>query len=185
MKKVILAAVTLISVAFVGTANAQTASDNVIVNIKLRPIHTLVVNVSQKPVDLVYTTKNDYNTGVNSGALSDHLTVFSTGGFVVNVKSGGDFTHTASGEKIDAESVSVLAANGTAAPAGGTLTYTEQSLSVTEKEIIKSTVGGRDKNFNVTYKAAGADAYINKFDKDRGASENVYTATVTYTILAD
>ncbi|WP_367913825.1 hypothetical protein [Leadbetterella sp. DM7] len=184
MKKTILAAVTLISVVFVGTANAQTTAD-VTVNIKLQPVYTLVVNPGQNTINLVYTTKNDYANGVSSLAQANHLTVFSTGGFVINAKTGGDFTNAKDAEVIEASTVSVVATDGSAAPVGGDLTYTKQNLSNSDKQIIKSTKGGRDKNFNITYEGAGDDAYINMFSKGRDASENVYKATVTYTIVAD
>ncbi len=185
MKKVILSTVTLILLGFVGNANAQSTS-TATVNIKLNPIHTIVVTPGQNPVDIVYTTAANYLSGVDV-AQANHLTVFSTGGFIVNAKASGDFTNSNDSEVIGSSTVKVVASDGSDAPAG-TNTYTEQGLTSADQEIIKSTLGGRDKTFNITYKGAGADAYINKFDKDRGATEgavNIYTATVTYTILAD
>lgn len=185
MKKTILAAVTLISVAFVGTANAQTTdSKNVTVNIKLKPIHTIVVTTGQEEINLEYKTKNDYNTGVTS-TQNNHLTIFSTGGFVVNVKALTKFTNTAAGNPtIDENTVTVAASNGSDNELSATTPLVELGLS--DKLFIQSALGGRDKKFNVAYKGAGADAYINKYDKDfNSAAENVYTATVTYTLMAD
>ena len=65
-----------------------TNSDQVTVNIKFQPIQSIVVNPVSETVDLVYAEKEDYNNGVYK-TIADHLTVFSTGGFVVNVKSTG------------------------------------------------------------------------------------------------
>ncbi|MCD8539817.1 MAG: hypothetical protein LRY55_08670 [Leadbetterella sp.] len=154
-------------------------------NIKLNPIHTILVTPSQKPVNLEYITKDNYLNGVTV-EQGDHLTVFSTGGFVVNAKASGDFTNSKNSETIEASSVSVSAANGSVV-ANGSQTFTARNLTTGDQEIIKSTLGGRDRKFNITYKGAGADAYIDKFDKDGGSegAVNVYSATVTYTILAD
>lgn len=185
MKKVFLAAVTLISVAFVGNANAQTTdSKNVTVNIKLQPIHTLVVTTGQENINLTYANKNDYNDGVTS-TQNNHLTIFSTGGFVVNVKALTKFTNSALGSTpIDENTVTVTASNGS----DNTLSATTPSiqLGLSDQLFIQSATGGRDKKFNVAYKGAGGDTYINKYDKDfNGAAENIYTATVTYTLMAD
>jgi len=186
MKKVFLAAVTLISVAFVGTANAQaTETDNVTVNIRLKPIHTIVVTGNQKIVDLVYDTKEKYNAGVSS-TQTDHLTIFSTGGFVVNVKSG-KFVNSATGSTPidDQDAVKVQATNSS----GNDLSVTSPTvtLSTSDQPFITSSLGGRDKKFSVTYSGAGGDAYLNKYDKDFTSEDgkNVYKATVTYTIVAD
>ena len=184
MKKVFLAAVTLISVAFVGTANAQTpASATVTVNIKLTPIHTIQVTGDQS-VDLVYNSEAKYSSGATS-MKNDQLQIFSTGAFEVKVKStafdntGGQQTST-----IDASTVKVTASRGT----GNNLSLSTPptvALSSGEQTFIESTVGGRDLKFNVNYEGAGGDAYINKYSKYYNApAENVYTATVTYTLMA-
>lgn len=183
MKRVLLAAVTLISVAFVGNANAQTGNtDNVTVNIKLKPIHTLVVNPSQKIVDLVYTTEAQYNSGVFVEE-QDHLKIFSTGAFEIKVRTGGNFESNPSGESIEASTVKVTSTAGTTKPSANA-SYGEKALSNTDQQIVSNTTGGRDLTVNVKYTGAGNDAYINKFSKGRGTEENVFTAQVTYTILA-
>src|SRR5690554_8136294 len=81
MKKIILSSM---MIAFGIAAQAQS---NVTLNVKLNPIQTLVVNPAQETVELEYSSKDDYANGVTSGALTDHLSVFSTGGFAVTVKS--------------------------------------------------------------------------------------------------
>lgn len=185
MKKVILAAVTFISVVLSGNAFAQTAtaSDQVTVNIKLKPIHTLVVNSGQKNVDLTYSTKLHYSGGVEA-PQADHLEIFSTGAFEVKVKTDGDFK--SGSESILASSVKVTSSAGTINPIPGSPTYSQDmKLSASDQSFIKSTTGGRDMKVNVNYKGAGGDDYLNKFSKNRGAAENVFVAQVTYTILAD
>ena len=183
MKKVFLAAVTLISVAFVGNVNAQgtSSSDVVTVNIKLKPIHTILVNSGQKTVDLTYTTRENYSNGVGVDQ-ADHLEIFSTGAFEVRVKTNGNFE---SGQRsIDASSVTVTPSNGT-----GNIVlspnYSAVTLDNSDKQIVNSDKGGRDMKVSINYKGAGSDAYlIDKFTKTAGVAENVFTADVTYTILA-
>src|SRR5690554_6237164 len=58
------------------------------VNIKLNAMQAILVNDPE--VNLVYTTLDDYNEGVET-TKTNHLTVYSVGGFIVNVKSDGDF----------------------------------------------------------------------------------------------
>ncbi len=182
MKRVILAAVTLISVAFVGTANAQTpASTTVTVNIKLKPIHTIQVT-GDDVVDLVYDSELKYANGVPS-SKADQLSIFSTGAFEVKVKST-EFTNTGGAETIDANTVKVTASKGS----GNTLTLTAAptvELSGSDQLFIESAKGGRDLKFNVNYEGKGGDAYINKYSKNYNTpAENIYTATVTYTLMA-
>lgn len=84
MKKIIL---TSLMLAFGIIAQAQNSNTgHVTLNVKLNPIQTLVVNPAQETVDLEYSSKDDYANGVTSGALTDHLSVFSTGRFCSNGK---------------------------------------------------------------------------------------------------
>ena len=191
MKKVFLAAVTLISVAFVGTANAQDSNTGTAtVNIKLKGIHTLTVNPTQSIVNLEYITKDDYNDGVGV-TQANHLKIFSTGAFEIKVKANDNFISSVGSntETINASTVTVTPSAGSgdgSKPITGTPNYTPQNLGVGEdKEIVSNSTGGRDFTINVNYKGAGADAYLDKFNKSRNSSElNVFTTQVTYTILA-
>jgi capsular polysaccharide biosynthesis protein len=85
MKKIIL----ILSIIFVAvsTTVAQTPvtpTATVNLNVKLNAIQSITASASI--VDLEYKTIEDYNTGVKSPQV-DHLTVYSTGGFVVKVAS--------------------------------------------------------------------------------------------------
>ena len=182
MKKTILAAVTLISVVFVGTANAQSTSDVVTVNIKLAKVQSIVINPSQKPVDLEYNNETDYRNGVIK-TEADHLTVFSTGGFIVQAKSDGDFKK--GSESIAANTVTLSAAAGSKEPTG-TVTYGEDlGLSTSVLNLITAQKGGFDLKFNVIYKGGKGNDYIVDRFKDGDGNPNVYTAEVTYSIIAN
>ena len=177
MKKIIIASFLVLGLVKV---SAQTATDNVTLNVKLHPIQTLVVNPAQKEVNLDYTTVADYKDGVSS-KQADHLTVYSTGGFEVKVKSAGNLTETKSGsETIAANSIQITATSGTSGLTAAT--YNSASLESTEKSLITSTTGGVDKKINIEYKGAGADAYVNKYIA--GQNPTIYTTTVTYTIVS-
>lgn len=175
MKKIIIASFLVLGLVKV---NAQTATDNVTLNVRLHPIQTLVINPLQKEVNLDYTTIGDYDQGVTS-QQADHLTVYSTGGFEVSVKSAGNLTETGGGT-IDANSIQITATVGTQGIANAT--YGSISLLNTDKALITSSVGGVNKKINIAYKGAGSDAYINKYIA--GQNPTVYTATVTYTIVS-
>jgi hypothetical protein len=176
MKKFILASFALLGFA---TVNAQTNTDNVTLNVKLKPIQTLVVNPAQKTVDLVYTTAADYSGGVSS-TQADHLTVYSTGGFEVKVKSA-DANIVNGSKNIAANTITITASNGANNSVAGA-TYTPVSLSNNDQVIATSATGGVNKNINVTYAGAGADTYVNNYIA--GQTPTTYTTVLTYTILA-
>lgn len=165
-----------------GTTTPGNPTDQVTVNIKLYPIHTLIVTNGQKPVDLEYKTVTDYDNGVIK-PLVDHITVYSTGGFTISVKSNQAFTRTG-GETISSDDVAIIAGDGTKGT--GIEDYSAlQYLSTTEgKTIISSDAGGKDLKYNITYNnQKGKDlAYIDKYIK--GENPTVYTADITYTIAA-
>jgi hypothetical protein len=180
-----IAALIICGLVCVNSVKAQTqTSDNVTVNIKFKPIQSIVVNSVQKTVNLEYNALQNYQEGV-SVIMNDHLEVFSSGGFQVKVKANENFTREGGNETILAEEVKVQAApsNGNTEDFGsGGLP--QVSLSSNEQRpLIGATTGGYFK-FHVTYdnKDAGKDfAYLNKHVRPEETS--VYKATVTYSIV--
>jgi len=171
MKKIILSSM---MIAFGIAAQAQ----NVTLNVKLNPIQTLVVNPAQETVDLEYHTKTDYASGVSSGTLADHLTVFSTGGFAVSVQaSGSELVSTAAGTNgnIAANSIQIV-------PFYTDGVVTTVALSQNNQTILTSTFGAVDETIDIEYKGSGANAYINNYVASQ--SPTVYTTELTYTIVA-
>ena len=139
-------------------------SDNVTLNIILRPIQTITVNPLQKTVDLVYDSVDKYEQG-DSSRQTEHLEIFSSGGFAVQVlgtsfEMDGDI-------KIIADPVQP----------NPTYSFTSVDLNQTPTDLIIGGRGGRQK-FNVTYdNSGGANKY---FDKEY----KTYTSEITYTITA-
>lgn len=175
----------LVLTAFAANAQEPTSTDQVALNVKLYPIQTIVVNAAN--VDLEYKTKDDYANGVTV-SQGDHLTVYSTGGFTVNVKSEHatltSSLPTAAAESINSSDILITSAAGTTNSLAGAAYETEVPLTTTGAQLIKSTTGGVNKNFNVTYKAKGdLDTYVNKYFKD-GNNPTVYTTNVIYEIVA-
>lgn len=171
MKK-ILSLVILFTVAML---NAQ----NVNLSIKLNPIQTITVNSLQRDVELEYTSENDYDNGVSS-LNSDHLKIYSTGGFQVNVRSA--LTTLTNGNKsINANSIQIKAYAGSNA-IDNAIYHQNVSLTSTESAIVSSTTGGANKTFNIEYKGAGSDQYINNYIA--GQSATFYTTEVMYTIIS-
>ena len=142
------------------------------VNIKLNPMQAILVNDAE--VNIVYDDLDDYNIGVDK-QMDNHLTVYSVGGFIVNVKSSGDFMGT--NGSIEAADVIITATAAGDSPG----TFATVTLSTSETPLITSTIGGFEKYYNVNYSnilAGQAFAYAN-------LEEDTYTAEVTYEIIAN
>lgn len=139
-------------------------SDNVTLNIILRPIQNITVNTLQKSVDLVYDSAEKYESGTTS-RQTEHLEIFSSGGFAVQV-SGTSF-------EMDGD-IKIIADPVQPNP---TYSFTSVDLSQTPTDLIVGGRGGRQK-FNVTYdNSGGANKY---FDKEH----KTYTSEITYTIIS-
>lgn len=165
-----------------GEANAQSGSGTVTVNLVLRPVQTITVTTSQQTTDILYASVNDYQYGV-SVTQDDHLTVFSTGGFIVSVEvSNNNFTRVGGSETIPASDVIIRPTAGTNNNTGPE--YFNVPLSTSSRPIISSETGGRDLKYSIVYdnSATGSpNRYINRYVKADGA-ETVYRSQVTYTI---
>lgn len=161
---------------------AQSSSGSVTINIILHPVQTISVNTSQQTTDILYASIENYHYGV-SVTQDDHLTIFSTGGFMVSVEvSNKNFTRVGGSEVIPSSDVIIRPVAGTNNITNSD--YFEVPLSTTSTPIISSTTGGRDLKYSIIYdnSVAGAgNRYINRYVKADG-TESVYRSQVTYTI---
>ena len=146
--------------------SAQT-SDRVNLSIILRPVQSIVINQSQKDVELIYDTEDKYKDGVIS-INPDHLRVFSSGGFAVQVASKAP--------DIDGLNLADVSITADAVKPNPNYTFTPITLSQNPSDLIVSGRGGRDLLFNVEYRGVGSDAYLDKEYKS-------YSIEVEYTIL--
>ena len=155
------------------------------VNLIFKPIQSIEVNSTQKNVDLIYDTKDDYQNGVNL-LQSDHLKVFSTGGFKIEVNADGDFKNSAS-ETINSSDMTLLA---TAGSNNKPNNFTTEliNLSHSNQTLVTSNGGGKDIYFNIEYSLKNDKGknnnYVNKY-KSTGTDTDkaTYTAQVMYTII--
>lgn len=162
-------------------ANAQTGTATL--NVKLNPLQTLIVNPANNIVNLEYKTKADYANGV-SAKQENHLTVYSTGGFQVHVKSNQQ-NLTGGPKDIAANQIKLTASAGKTNPleSNGNPEYKSVDLVHSGDKgvmLVKSTTGGVDRNIDVTYAAKGDNAFINHV----GQAAATYTTTVVYEIVA-
>ncbi|MGE6394089.1 hypothetical protein [Chryseobacterium scophthalmum] len=173
MKQFLFAAAGLFAFA---TANAQ----NVTLNVKLSPIQTLVVNPTQKVVDLEYKNKDDYKNGVTSEKI-DQLTIYSTGGFEVKVKSSNAAMQNNGGKNIQTNTIKIKAKAGSEAVNGAQ--YSQSiDLSPNDSNLVTSPNGGVDRKISIEYKGAGGEAYLDNYIA--GQNPTVYTTELTYTIVS-
>lgn len=180
MKRTLLFGLLLAASAFSNQAFAQS---DVTLNVRLHPIQTIVVKPAQNVVNLDYVTTTDYASGVTLDQ-NDHISIYSTGAFAVKVKSSTptlESTHSGVSANINSSDLKITPSLGTGNQITGSVLNTV-SLSTTPQVLISNTVGGIDKNFNISYAAAGAGSYVNKYFNVE--SPTVYTTTVTYTIEA-
>lgn len=173
----------LISVLSAGifTANAQ-LTDNVTLNIKIKPLQSIMVNPTSKTVDLVYSTADDFLKGVNV-TQTNHLTVFSTGAFEIKVKpNAANLTSGAS--TIPVSDVTILATQsaGQSATNGLTgFTGTEIFLDSTKEVKIGGSTTSGGGPVDVKYGAGKDNKYLNRVN---GKAETTYTVGLVYTIIA-
>ena len=181
MKKSAFILSIIICALFSGVAMAQTTAQATL-NVKLYPIQTILIG-GDNTVNLEYKTKDDYLNGVTS-KMNDHLVVYSTGGFAVNVKSENEdliYTKDALTSKIAAKTINLQATLGTGNQLNSS-TMSNVVLANANKNLISSNVGGTELKFNVAYNGKGNNDYVNKYYNVE--TPNVYTTTVTYTIEA-
>lgn len=178
MKKIFLFFVLL---AGIFTANAQ-LTDNVTLNVKIKPLQSIVVNPSSKTVDLVYSTEDDFLKGVSVTQLK-HLKVFSTGAFEIKVKPNAA-NLTSGANAIPVGDISILATQNAAQSSTNGLT----GFTGTETFLVASTdvkIGGSNSfgsgEIDVKYGAAKDNKYLNRVI---GKTETTYTVSLVYSIIA-
>ena len=163
-------------ITFVFMSLMLSAQNSVNLSIKLNPIQVLSINPESKDVMLNYTTRSDYKNGKDL-TCKDHLSVFSTGGFEVKVKSTQP-NLTSDNGTINSSDVSILAEGGSSSELEGA-TLTRINLTPAEQTLISHTKGSSDKTFNVTYSARGNDEYVDLYNQTKS---NEFKTTVFYTI---
>lgn len=163
---------------------AQSSSAQVTINLRFLPVQTISVKSTEKVIDLLYATTENYENGV-SVTHDDHLSVFSSGGFQVAVETtDANFTHNGGAETIPVGDVVVRADNGSSN--NQMAQFTDAALSTSPSPLISSIDDGNDLAYTVTYDntdAGSGQKYINRY-LNNDQLETQYTATVIYSITA-
>jgi hypothetical protein len=175
MKRLFLCAAVFMAAAVFNEVNAQavSATTQPTLNVTLSDIQSIVVNNAD--IDLNFTTPSNYSNGVRN-TLMNHLTVTSSGKFIVKVKAAG--THltksaTATGSPIPVSTISLTPT--LAGTTFGTSTPTTiTALTNADQTLYANTEGTTSSSINVSYKAAGGADYLNRTGS--------FTTTLTYTI---
>ena len=176
MKKVILfAAILFSSISIINVQAQALKSGEAKLTLNLAAVQSIVVDGD---VIISYESISDYADG-KDGDIPTKLTVTSAGGFVVKAEAKTDLTD---GDKIISVNTISITAKG--------LTNTESSTFAQDATLgkvgdgkpalITSTKGGADKQYSVSYKGKGSNAYLENYDQG-GRS---YTTTVVYTVSA-
>ena len=188
MKKTILTTAIVLSAAAgafaqtVATSPVQEISnktDATKLQVELKSIQT--IEVANKPVVLSYKTKQDYMAGVSS-TETDHVMIFSTGGYAVKVKADNDLSGN-DGNTIESKGIFVRLAPTTNTTKLLPVFSTASGIPLTKdaKVFFKSGNGAANDKFSIIYKGAGDGAYLDNYKE--GAT-NIYETTVTYSIEA-
>ena len=173
MKKLILFAAILF--AGVSVVKAEGPANNGEVNLTVHLSAVQSIQVSGD-VTIDYESIADYSGGKEVKNATT-LTVVSAGGFAIKAEANdlvdGSYT-------IGANTIEVTA-EGVDNSAGATYTTTTLEKVATGKTaLISSTVGGVNKKYAVSYKGAGGNDYLERYNE--GGRQ--YKTTVTYTISA-
>src|SRR5690554_882225 len=171
MKQIILTLALLLTT--IGGLFAQTTA-NATLNLKINSFQS--INVAGN-INLEYRSIEDFSSGVET-TMQDHLSVFSTGGFVVYVKAASDLIN--GSEIIEAEKIKITASKGSISTLSPI--FTPVNLKTSPQALIKSSDGAPTDRFSVTYKALGNNANVNKH---KGGSSAVFQTTIIYSIEAN
>ena len=176
MKKIILfAAILFAGFSVVKAQDGKGNTEDVKLQVELKAIQTLVVTGND--VNLKYETVKNYTDGVTK-KMKKHLKIYSTGAFAVNVQAV-DFSSVNNTKLMKLNTIEISATENSKEALTKTPKTPTVKLSVDEKDLITSNVGGFNHDFDVVYKGGAnyRDLFVTGMD-------NVFTTTVTYTISA-
>ena len=174
MKKLILFAAILFTAISAVEVKAQSpVTGEAQLTLNLKAVQSIQVTGD---VVIDYESIADYSSGKEVKNATT-LTVVSAGGFAIKAEANdlidGSYTIGANTIEVTAEGVD-NAAGATYA------TSTLEKMTSGKTALISSTVGGVNKKYAVSYKGAGGNAYMERYNE--GGRQ--YKTTVTYTISA-
>lgn len=178
MKKLGIVCLTIICILWMPNVQAQSENAAVSLSIVLKPLLNLMVNPEQISTSLVYNTAEDYEEGVEV-TNKEHLTVFSTGPYVVNARLANEEYTKISGETDKAMHLPEVSISAT--PAGGleNVRLETSVLTAENKHIITADYPALNKVFDVSFHGPGNGAFL-EYASKKGSS--TFTNTIIYSL---
>lgn len=177
-----IAAVIVSGIFFANTASAQEA--NVRVNLHFKDFTTIKVNdgANNSTVDLYFQTLEDYKNGVET-VKENQLSVASTKGYEIKVKSTSVNFNSPQGGAIQVEDVSIALArnNGSNYSEPTNLSQTPTSVYETNENTVQD--AGAQHTFNVKYMAKGGNLTNNNALKQEYLGKTL-SADIVYSIMS-
>ncbi|MHA4896676.1 hypothetical protein ACXZ1K_18145 [Pedobacter sp. PWIIR3] len=176
MKKFLTLAAVLIIGFSANKAKAQNAP--VTLNVVLAGVQTITASAASVSINL--STAPDYLNGKSSGAITDHLTISSTGLFTISVKASGALTSGTPANDIPLNAVKLTPTFGssTTTLTGPVLNTMDGTLTTSDQAFIKATNGTTSAKYAVDYMIKPGTASANLINRPAGT----YATTITYTI---
>ncbi len=185
MKKVILFAAILFSgISVVKAQNEVRGSSNL--TLKLSPVQSLTV-VTNEGAFIEYETMADYSGDGVESTGNTTINVSSAGGYTVRV-SADEFT-TTNGGTLSLGTINVIATaqgvKATGTPQDATLIQTVATNPLIGNTLIVGGAGGVDMKYDIKFKGAGGNDYLDVYNQGTNNVTQEYTTTVYYTIAAN
>lgn len=153
-------------------AAQNTAQSNL--NVILKPIQSIKINDQQQQINLSFETVDDYTKGKISDQ-ADHIEIMSSGTYEVRVVANAPLTHQS--DQIKVENIALNPSLGRIGEYRENIALLPVSLSMREKNMIRSSVGDVKRTYNVSYKMNASEELLNK-------PAGTYSTIITYTILS-
>ncbi|WP_080903882.1 hypothetical protein [Parabacteroides sp. Marseille-P3160] len=170
-------------------ADVESKTGTIKLNLKLYPIHSIVINPgnSTDGVLLEYKNRNDYlsSTENNTIQVANQLTVFSTSGYIINVKAD-ESGFNALPDGVIAPGLNTISLQ--AKKTDGSYDGSSIKLLKTDLPLFESddATGGNGTNIDITYAGATQNAYFQAqhFSSTDPSAISTFTTTLTYTLVA-
>ncbi len=154
------------------------SQNSVKLNIVFNHIQNLTVNPAQTVTTLAYNTLADFENGVEL-VQKEHLTVFSTGAYVVKVKVAGEDFIKMGGQATQNLTLPQVTISALPVKQDASVLLETTVLSTAGKSIITSNHSAFNESFDVKYKGPGGNVFLDYVSNNETST---YTNTVFYTI---
>lgn len=160
-------------VVLAGQAFSQEKEASVNLQINLADFQSISVNQGQKQVDVDFETVADFISG-KTALQANHIEVSSTSQYEIKVSASSELEGETA--NIPVNTVSLTPSFGDVGAAVSGIEFLDVALSTGAQTLIDSEGGDARRSFNVDYRIAGGQEYMNK-------PEGSYKTTITYSIL--